>query len=135
MPGRPEGQEVTLGWSDRVEQIKQRMADKDKPTYTDQDGNDVPLCIVCMYYRATHGAYCELCSAVLGEDVVGRYKGEHPSYGSRYAADRREHEGQHRHVRDERDFIEPALGGSHPPDDQRRDEHHRVDNDGGDRDR
>ena len=48
-----------LGWSDRVEQIKQRMK------YTDQNGNDVPLCVGCQYYRATDGDLCEICAAAL----------------------------------------------------------------------
>jgi len=60
VPSYTEGQEVSeLGWSDRVEQIKQRMK------YTDQNGNDVPLCVGCQYYRATDGDLCEICAAAL----------------------------------------------------------------------
>lgn len=51
-----------LGWSDRVEAIKQRARDRDKPKYTDQDGNDVPICMVCQYWRATVGDMCEMCA-------------------------------------------------------------------------
>jgi len=29
--------------------------------YIDQDGNNVPLCVVCGYWRATSGDVCEMC--------------------------------------------------------------------------
>jgi hypothetical protein len=54
-----------LGWSDQVARIKQKMQDRDKPTYTDQNGNEVPLCMICWYWRATDGDMCEMCAADL----------------------------------------------------------------------
>ena len=59
---------MSLGWSDRIEVIKQKMKDRDRPTYTDQDGNNVPICVVCQYWRATVGDVCDLCSHDLLSD-------------------------------------------------------------------
>jgi hypothetical protein len=56
-----------LGWTDQVERIKRKMAKANHPSYTDQDGNDVPLCVVCRYYRSTNGDLCELCARTLAE--------------------------------------------------------------------
>jgi hypothetical protein len=38
------------------------------PEYTDQDGNDVKLCVVCGYWRATDGDMCEVCAQVAIEE-------------------------------------------------------------------
>jgi len=46
-----------LGWTDSIDKLRQRWR-----TYTDQDGNDVLLCAVCWYWRATDGDLCETCA-------------------------------------------------------------------------
>lgn len=51
-----------LGWSDHVDRIRQQMK------YTDQNGNDVPLCVGCQHWRATDGDLCEMCAAALNEE-------------------------------------------------------------------
>jgi hypothetical protein len=64
VPSHTEGQEVSdLGWSDHVDRIRQQMK------YTDQDGNDVPLCVGCQHWRATDGDLCEMCAAALQGDA------------------------------------------------------------------
>jgi hypothetical protein len=40
------------------------------PEYTDQDGNDVKLCVVCEYWRATDGDLCAECAQDIIEDTM-----------------------------------------------------------------
>ena len=62
-PATPKVQQVSeLGWSDHVDRIRQQMK------YTDQNGNDVPLCVGCQHWRATDGDLCEMCAAALNEE-------------------------------------------------------------------